>query len=70
MSFYILTLALILFEILTFQIFDLHKGHGLQFSQCCPSMANIKIYNSRLTFLAIALTVSEILTFSMFDIQK
>ena len=49
-----------------FQILYLQKvgqGHGVQFSQGCHSMVNIKIYKSRPHIFALALTTSEILTF-------
>ena len=40
-------LALTVFEILTFQIFDLEKvrqGHGVQHWQCRSQIANVKMY--------------------------
>ena len=46
---WIFALALTVSEILTFQMFDLLKvgqGHGVQFLQCCPAMANDKICKS------------------------
>ena len=42
-----LLLAFIVFEILTFEIFDLEKvgeGHGVQHSQCRSQIVNVKIY--------------------------
>ena len=59
-------LALTVSDILTFQMFELQKvgqGHGIYISQCCPSMANIKIYTSSLMhFSLLSLTDSKLLT--------
>ena len=40
----IFALALTVFAVLAFQIFNLEKGHRLQLLQLCHSMANVKIY--------------------------
>ena len=68
---FLVALALIVSEILTFYIFDLQKigeGDGVQFSQLLHSMTNVIIYNKRHPHIfALALTLSEIY---MFDLQN
>ena len=64
----IFALALTVSEKLTFQIFNLKKvgqGHEEQFSQCCPSLANIEINNIS-WICQPALSISEIFTFQFF----
>ena len=59
----IFAIALTISEILTLQIFTLKvgQGHVVQFSQSCPSMANIKIYKIVPCIFALVLTVSYVL---------
>ena len=66
-------LALMVSEILMFQICYFQKvgqGHEYIFSQCRCSMANVKIYKSRLMHFHASLTVSDILTFQFCYLQK
>ena len=69
----IFALALIISEILTFQIFYLGKvGHGLgvQLLQWWYSMANIKICKRYTLHFSFAFTIFELLTFQLFDFEK
>ena len=62
---HIVTLARTVFEILTFQIFDLQnlgQGHQLHNLQWCHSVANINLYKSHSSHFTLALTISEILS--------
>ena len=63
----IFTLALAVFEIWTFQMFDfesLGQGHRIQHSQLCHSMANGNLYESQHAFFFLALILSETSTFN------
>ena len=66
-------LTLAVSEILTYIVFNLQNvwvGQLVKCFQSCPSMTNIKMYNSRPVHFVLALTVSEILTFQILYHQK